>query len=728
MRFTRTGTTYQLGLNCCDDLGDVLELDESLWVATSAPISAFRCDPQFLSMVDADGNGRINSDELRGAIEFLLESVENVGALTGGAADLSVQALKENGPEGKALLESAKYILSHPDEAGKVGVSIEVVRGFIARVSSQPLNGDGILVPEATDDAEVREFIRDAIACTGGTQDAAGKQGIRAAQLAAFLNAARDFMQWKKGTEASENNSVADILPLGPETPSAWHLLHKHADKVDAFFDRMQFLSFRTAGKRVEGTGPLPELHDVDLSKRSDMEDALEKAPLAHAPANGGLPLSPEHLNPFYRNWIQSLKTKVLRPILGEVPQTLSAQDWERVREVLAPYDRYLRGKKGAEVEALPAEKLRSYVDGSYEDRARELLQQDEDVAEIVAGAQQILRILLYQQNLLRLARNFVSFPELFATDQTALFEQGKTVMDGRWFHFALAVDDPVNHATQTPPSNICTAYLELTGAEGEAKRHVAVPVTRGTKGNLRAGKRGVFFDTTGRELDARVINIVENPISLREALIAPFVGAWQFVSGRVQSLLTTGRQRLATGTEQAMIPAAPGQQGAQGAGGSGAGAGPMALVAGISVSIAALGSGFAFAVSSLAKAGPRPIGYALLAVVGIVFVPLLFRVIWRLRRQDLSVMLEASGWAVNHRMRLNRRLRRHFTVKKEYPRRASGGPMRGWVRVTIILLVMAVLMVGAYLMSKHLWSRLPKQGPAPVEKPPDKPEPGPAP
>jgi hypothetical protein len=728
MRFTRTGTTYQLGLNSCEDLRDVLELDEALWVATSAPVSAFRCDPQFLSMVDVDGNGRINSDELRWAIEFLLQSVDNVEALAGGVAELSVRTLKAKGPKGEALVESAKYILSHTDEARRGRVSIEIVRGFIARVSSQPLNGDGIVIPEATDDAEVREFIRDAVACTGGTQDAAGKQGITAAQLEAFVNAARDFLEWKRRTQASEKNSVADILPLGPDTPSAWHLLHKHADKVDAFFDRMQFLSFRNAGEELEGTWPLPELQGIDLNRRNDMEDALKRAPLARVVADGGLPLDPEHLNPFYREWIQSLKTQVLRPILGEVPKNLSPQDWERVREVLAPYGRYLRGKKGAEVEALAAEKLRAYVEGPYEEQVGELLQQDRNVEAIVAGAGQILRILLYQQNLLRLARNFVSFPELFATDETALFEQGRTVMDGRWFNFALAVDDPANHATQTPPSNICTAYLELAGGEGDAKRHVAVPVTRGTKGNMRAGKRGVFFDPEGHELDARVINIVENPISLREALIAPFVGAWQFVSGRVQSLLATGRQRLTAGTDQAMTPAAPGQKGVQGAGGSGAVSGPVALVAGISVSIAALGSAFAFAVSSLAKAGPRPIGFALLALVGIIFVPLLVRVIWRLRRQDLSVMLEASGWAINHRIRLNRRLRRHFTVNEGYPRRASGGPMSRWLRVTIILLVMAGLVVGGYLISKHLWSRLPKDGPLPAEKPREVPEPDPAP
>ena len=59
MRFHKVGKTFQLRIESPDDLRAILELDESLWMATSAPVAAFRCDPVFLTMVDTDANGFI---------------------------------------------------------------------------------------------------------------------------------------------------------------------------------------------------------------------------------------------------------------------------------------------------------------------------------------------------------------------------------------------------------------------------------------------------------------------------------------------------------------------------------------------------------------------------------------------------------------------------------------------------------------------------------------------
>ena len=71
-RFQRYGKTYQLRIETAEDLEHVLSLDEALWVATSAPTSAFRCDQKFLAFVDADSTGRITTAKLKRAVEWLL--------------------------------------------------------------------------------------------------------------------------------------------------------------------------------------------------------------------------------------------------------------------------------------------------------------------------------------------------------------------------------------------------------------------------------------------------------------------------------------------------------------------------------------------------------------------------------------------------------------------------------------------------------------------------------
>ena len=72
MRFRKFGKTYQLRIENARDLEHVLGLDEALWVATSAPVPAFRCDRKLLELVNRDGSGRINTREIRGAIRWLL--------------------------------------------------------------------------------------------------------------------------------------------------------------------------------------------------------------------------------------------------------------------------------------------------------------------------------------------------------------------------------------------------------------------------------------------------------------------------------------------------------------------------------------------------------------------------------------------------------------------------------------------------------------------------------
>ena len=76
MRFTTYGKTNQLCVDNANDLADILKLDESLWVATSAPVSVFRCDQTFLGLMDSNADGRINTREMKAAIRWLFSVVK----------------------------------------------------------------------------------------------------------------------------------------------------------------------------------------------------------------------------------------------------------------------------------------------------------------------------------------------------------------------------------------------------------------------------------------------------------------------------------------------------------------------------------------------------------------------------------------------------------------------------------------------------------------------------
>lgn len=695
VRFQRYGGTRQMCIESAEDLEHVLALDEGLWVATSAPASVFGSDAVFLSLLDADGNGRISSDELKQAIRWLLGALAD-RALIGREADaLPLDAIRDDSPEGEAIVRSARYVLVELGCGDAGAISLDQVRSFVTGVQARSLNGDGVLVPEAAQDLELRDFIRDVHNCMGETEDRSGRAGITEAQLDAFLSAVRDHLAWR-------GKLTADLMPLGDDTPGALALCQEHARDVDAFFAQCRLLEFSpNAAARLKEWSQAAE--SVDPGDPEAIDDCLRAVPLAHPRPAGELPLDPAAVNPLCRQWVAELSERVLRPILGEAPERLTEADWERVKAVLAPYGAHVVARAGAEVEGLPGETLERYRDSDLADRARELIEADRQVAVILDGVAQVEKLLLYQRDLLRLANNFVSFPELYDPRRRALFEKGSAVIDGRWFNLALEVDDVAAHAQRAQLSNIFTIYLEVTGRTSEEKLNVAVPVTFGTKGNLSVGKRGIFFDVAGREYDARVTRVIEHPISLREALGSPFVKLWRFLAGKIEALSGSADKKLQTGlqkfkdaaTQAGTTPAAANNR--------------AGMLIGVSVAVAALSSAFAFIVKTLAGLKLYQIGLGVVGAVLAVMVPVIILALAKLRRRDLSALLEGCGWAINARMRLDRRQGKTFTAAAPYPEGARGAPRPAWVKWLVGIIVAVVLLVAAYFGANEVARRWPE-------------------
>jgi hypothetical protein len=214
----------------------------------------------------------------------------------------------------------------------------------------------------------------------------------------------------------------------------------------------------------------------------------------------------------------------------------------------------------------------------------------------------------------------------------------------------------------------------------------VVVPATAGSKGNLFVGKRGIFFDVDGREHDARIVEIVKNPISVREALAAPFVNLWRFVQGKIEAWSGASEKALQAHADNLFKPppAAPASAPA-----GGLSSGPAGMLIGLSVSAAAIGSSFAFVTKTLTSLSHSQRLLGVLGALLLVGIPVTLLAVIKLRQQDLSALLEGCGWAVNARMRFTRSLRRQFTRRPRYPEGAVGAPnpRRFQLLVTALLL-----------------------------------------
>ncbi len=686
-------------MDTAEELADVLLLDESLWVATSAPVGAFRCDERLTDLLDSDDNGRINTREVKAAVKWLLDVLADRSGLAEGKSAIDLSVINADAQGANALIGSARYVLKELDQESSSTISLELVRSFLSDLQQRPLNGDGVLVTAAAKDAATARFIEDVLTCTGGADDASGEKGITEDHLNQFWDATIDYLDWlHKGEEACRGEEN-EVMFLGPDTPGIYSVFKANADKVDHFFAMSDALAF-LPGTAFRIGCPEAEMESLDFTMTEGVNACMAKEPLARPTEDSRLPLDPGKVNPVYRQWIIDFKSRVLVPVLKDVGAFLDKDAWLEVRSRLAPYEEYIAGKKGACVESLDVDKLREYRDGTFDASARELAESDKQVTYILNGVLELEKLLLYHCYLLRFVDNFVGFGQLYSVDERAMFEMGSAVIDGRWFNLALKVDDLASHSAQARTSNIFTLYLEITGKKDDKVMHVAVPATSGSKGNLCVGKRGIFFDTDGREFDARVVKIIENPISLREALVAPFKRLWNFILGKIEAMSGSYEKDLQKSAD-AMLQAAP----PPAAGSPAAGAlakipgGPAGLLVGLSVSAAAIGSAFAFITKTMSGMSQGQVVGGLLSAALVVVVPVLLVAILKLRRQDLSSLLEGCGWAINARMRFNRAQRRQFTKRRPFPEGASGTPVGRWVKVVVAMVcvgAVAVLLIAA--------------------------------
>jgi len=689
LQFKQYGKTFQLRIENADDLKAALELDESLWVATSAPTDVFRCDQTFIAMLDPDKSGRIHTSEIKKAVSWLLDVLSDCTNLQKRTNHIPLSAINKDSSDGAAVLKSAAYILETLKSEDKETISLKRVRQFISKQKEQPLNGDGILVSAATDNQQTIQLIKDVIATVGGECDAGGDTGITDEKLKKFQKEVADCLAWRKLAETTETGEHPKILPFGKKTPDMYSIFNKHAAKIDLFFSQCRTVRFdpRTAPRLAF---PEKDMDSLDFSQTDAVSDYLKRSPLAPPNANELLPLTAADINPLYAGWIEQLKNEVISPILENSNKNLSAADWQKIKAALKPYADYLAEEKGKTVADLSSEQLSKYLNEETYTEVKALIDADKAVADQLKAIHEVERLTLYHQHLLRLANNFICFSELYHPPIKAMFEEGSAQIDGRWFDLALRVNDIAKHSAIAKASNIFTLYLEVSAKE--TKYTVAVPATSGTKGNLGVGKRGIFFDVKGQEHDAVVVKIIDNPISLREALIAPFSRLWAFVIGKIESMSGTLEKKLQKSTDT-LLQAPP--KTAPAAAAPAAAGGPAGMLIGLSLSAAAIGSAFAFITKTLSGLNSGQLIAGVLGAAAVVAIPVSLIAILKLRRQDLSALLEGCGWSINARMRFDRAQRRSFTRRVPYPLTASGTPHRSWIKQIIIAAIIIATIFG---------------------------------
>jgi len=666
--FKNYGKSYQLRIQDAQDLENIQVLDEAHWAATSVPINSLNCDSAFTSYVDTDKNGRIRTNEIKEAQAWLFRLLANRSHLSIGTDILDLNDIDTSHSEGQKIYAAAKFILINFNSPDTNKISLARLRDAQKIMAKAASNGDGIIPPETASTPDLAQFIISVIETVGSVSDASGKQGIGLEQLKAFFYETERYLAWKTKGGIPQGQDTTEIMPWGTETPQAYELIAGLKEKIEQYFAQCAIVRI---DKRAEDKMQLSqkELEEIDFTNKSIIESRIKDAPLAEPNPKAILDLEGD-INPLYVERLFLLKEKVLKRALGETVKHLNPEQWNKVKNIFASYTVWLENKQGIKVEKLGIDKLRTYLNGSYRKQASELITKDRAVADELSQIHNLEKLILYQRWLMELANNFVSFANLYNPQKQSLFEMGTLVIEGREITFTMKVYDRHAHKKIAEKSCMYLLYAEITGRRNKAlpskglggaipqdkdiKFEIVSAVTSGTAGRLGIGKRGIFFTVDGQEWDAEIVDIVENPISIYESVKAPFQQFTSFIRKQIDKFTKSDQGKLEKNFT------APSTSGIT-----------RDLLLGGGIAIAAIGSSFAYITKALSHVKPVHILSALIGITAIILLPSIIAGFIKIRKRDMSALLEASGWAVNVHMRISAALGQLFTHVPNLPKNA---------------------------------------------------------
>jgi hypothetical protein len=645
-KFFRAGGFDQVRLETGADLMALDQLDQKLWVALACPTTGLEFDQATLALIDTDKDGRIRAPEVIAATKWAGGCLKNPDDLLKSSASLPLSAINDATPEGRQLLASAKQILATLKKADATAVTVEDAGQVTEKFSETVLNGDGIIIPETAKDDATKQVINDIIACVGSDPDRSGKPGIGQARVDQFFADAQAYSDWHKKAEADQA-----VLPLG-EAAAAVAAVKAVKTKVDDYFTRCRLVAFdaraSNALNREEKEYLALAAKDLTLTHAE-----IAAFPLARVEAGRPLPLT-QGANPAWADAVAKLSSDAVKPLLGE-KSALTEAEWAQLLAKLAPYDCWSAGQAGGSVAKLGRDRVRQVLGSTAKDTLTKLIAEDKSLEPQFTSIAAVEKLARYNRDLYKLLNNFVSFRDFYGRKDKAIFQAGTLYLDQRSCDLCLTVEDAGRHALLAGLAGTYLAYCDCVRKATGEKLQIVVAFTGGDSDNLMVGRNGVFYDRKGRDWDATITKIIENPISIPQAFWAPYKKVVRMIEEQVakraaaaDAAATEQLQQGATAVTQAdpSKPAPP----------------PVPVktkmdtgtLAAIGLVLATLLGALGGIFGAIAKLPAWQVPLAIIAILLAISLPSMLLAWLKLRKRNLGPILDANGWAVNAKARMN--------------------------------------------------------------------------
>ena len=660
-KFASVGGTVRVDIQSGEDIRHLGELDRKMWTVLSCPVEGLEFDAKTLQLIDTDGDGKIRVDEVIKTAQWLTRVVKDADELLQENDTLSFGNFNTEDPDGARLLSSARQILKNL-KLEKEEIALEDTADNVKIFAETKFNGDGIITPASAADEDTAKLI-ETIAGVASATDRSGVPGITAEHIEAFYTACSDYAAWQQaGTKG--------VFPFGDKTADALASVDALKDKVADFFMRCKLIGFDAAV-----TGAVDVKADEIAAIEGNLAAAAEQIglqPLAKPTPDGKLVL--KAVNPAWKAAIDSMVA------LNEVKkEALDEDDWAAIVAKFAPYTAWLDAKKGGEVEALGLDAVKAILQEDKKAALLELLEKDKAEEANALSIEEVDKLLRLNKFFYRFLNNYVVLADFYAPDKKAIFQAGRLYIDQRSTDLCVKVTGP--SAEISSLSGMYILYCACTSEKLGKSFNIAAVLTDGDVDGLREGKNAVFYDREGNDYTAKVIAIVDNPISIRQAFWAPYKKVVRMVNDKIDKSAAEKNEKSMAGLTSATDNATSVKLEGEGKEAASAitSTFDIAKFAGI---FAAIGMAIGFIgqfLVALAKGIAAVKFWELLLIILVIMLlisgPSMF-IAWRkLRKRDLGPVLNANGWAINASALVRVKFGKTLTSLAQYPKLAAVDP-----------------------------------------------------
>ena len=642
-QFFRAGSVDQVMLRNGADIANLETLDQKLWLALACPAKGIELDEKTLSFIDSDGDGRIRAADVLATIRWLKDVLRSLDVLIPGDDKLLLDSINSKTALGEGLHKSAQALLAKLGRgAGDALTSADLAdaeKSFVER----PHNGDGVIPAEAMSDPALAQVVSEILGTHGQVPDRSGKPGINQAKVDAFFAEASAYLAWHEQGQRGEA-----IHALGADPAAVAGTVRAVAGKVDDFFTRCHMAAYDARSVALLN-GVDADYQGLSTQEMSSGTAALMRLPLARIEAGRSLPLT-DGVNPAWAAALRALQATATALLQTQVT-ALSESQWQMLRDKVAVVETWLAEKPTTPVSSLSIERLRALVDGPAKQALTAAIAADAAEETTHGNLQALYKLTLLQRDFVKLLNNFVNFSQFYSRSG-AVFQAGTLYLDGRSCELCVRVADAGKHAALAGLSKSYLAYCDCTRPGGE-KMTIAAAFTAGDGDNLMVGRNGVFYDRQGRDWDATITSVIDNPISIRQAFWAPYKSFIRLIDEQVAKRAAEADAQASGKVKDAAVATANADQAKEAAAKEPAKKLDIGTVAALGVAVGGIATFLSSILALFFGLGWwMPLGF--LGLMLMISAPSMLIAWLKLRARNLGPLLDANGWAVNGRVRIN--------------------------------------------------------------------------